>query len=286
MTSRKSKNHLIGAHVSSAGGVFNAPLKAQEEGCEVFQFFTRSPQGGKAPELTKEIIAEFHRNVEAAKLVRWYTHAPYFVNTGTSEARNRVYTLEVLRGELERGTALGVTGMMFHPGSTGGREDRFEAYKEANKVMNEILDGYKGSCKFLIENAAGSGSVIGAGFTEVGILWKGLKNKAKAGICLDVQHAFASGYDWRTEAGLNAMLKEFDQLIGLEHLVVVHANDSMVEFNARRDRHQHIKEGNIGPAAFTRLVNHPKLKHVDFICETPEDKRREDVQFLQKIRKN
>lgn len=281
----KKSHHLIGAHVSSAGGVFNAPLRAQEEGCEVFQFFTRSPQGGKAPTLTKEIVAEFQKNVEAAGLVRWYTHAPYFVNCGTSEARNKVYTLEVLRDELERGTLLGVTGMMFHPGSSGGRADRSEALAEATKVMNKVLEGYTGSCRFLIENAAGSGTVIGAGFAEVGTFWKGLKNKARAGICLDVQHAFASGYDWRTAKGLDDLLKEIDTAVGLENVLVVHANDSMVEFNARRDRHQHIKDGKIGGAAFTRLVNHPKLKHVDFICETPEDKRREDVHFLQTVRK-
>lgn len=271
--------------MSSAGGVFKAPLNAQKEGCEVFQFFTRSPQGGKAPVLTPEIISQFQANVKAAGLVRWYTHAPYFVNTGTSEARNRVYTLEVLREELERGTALGVTGMMFHPGSSGGRADRSEALAEATKVMNKILDGYTGNCRFLIENAAGSGTVIGTGFAEVATFWKGLKHKAKAGICLDVQHAFASGYDWRTTGGLDALLAEVDAAVGLENLLVIHANDSMVDFNARRDRHQHIKDGKIGGAAFTRLINYPKLKHVDFICETPPDRRKEDVQFLKKVRK-
>lgn len=271
--------------MSSAGGVFHAPLRAQEEGAEVFQFFTRSPQGGKAPQLTTEIVEQFKANVKAAGFPRYYTHAPYFVNTGTSEARNRVYTLEVLREELERGTTLGVTGMMFHPGSSGGREDRAEALAASNAVMNEVLAGYTGSCLFMIENAAGSGSVIGAGFKEVGILWKGLKNKSKAGICLDVQHAFASGYDWRTAKGLDDMLAEFEKLIGLKNLVVIHANDSMVPFNSRRDRHQHIEQGEIGKMAFQRLVNHPKLKNIDFICETPEDKRKEDVVLLKKLRK-
>lgn len=284
--SKNPTHHLIGAHVSSAGGVYKAPLNAEQEGCEVFQFFTRSPQGGNAPKLTPDILKQFKQNVTAAGFVRWYTHAPYFVNTGTSEARNREYTVQVLREELERGSALGVSGMMFHPGSSGGRSDRLEALRAATQVMNEILDGYTGSCRFLIENAAGSGSVIGAGFQEVATLWKGLKNSKRTGVCLDVQHAFASGYDWRTPKGLDQMLQEFDDLIGLEQVLVIHANDSKVEFNARRDRHEHIDQGEIGPQAFTRLVNHPKLKSIDFICETPEDRRKEDVSFLQHARKN
>lgn len=277
-------HHLIGAHISSAGGAFNAPLHAAEERCEVFQFFSRSPQGGSAPELTPDILAQFAVNVKQAHLRRWYLHAPYFVNTASPVPRNRGFTVAVLRQELERGTTLGARGLMFHPGS-GKSTDRQVAVNHSIECMNTILSKYTGTCALLIENAAGSGDVVGAGLKELGVLWKGIANKTRAGICLDVQHAFASGYDWRTAAGLDALLGEFDDLIGLKNLFVIHANDSKVECNSRRDRHQHISDGHIGKEAFGRLVNHPKLKHVDFICETPEDKRAEDVALLQKLRK-
>ncbi len=209
----------VGAHVSIAGGVFNAPINAREEGLETFQMFTRSPKSYKCPPLTDEAIEEFLAKVKEYGFKNYYVHAPYLVNLASDANRTRHGSINILRQELERGSKLKVRGMMFHTGSAASQPSREKAIEAAIKSLNKVLDGYTGSCKLLIENAAGSGNVLGCTFEEIAQLIKGVtKNKAKVGFCLDTQHAFGSGYDMRTKKDVDNLVEAMDKHIGIKKL--------------------------------------------------------------------
>jgi len=274
----------IGAHVSIAGGIENAPLNAKEEECECFQMFSRSPRGGKAPEITDEVVDRFQKNMKDNGLVNSYIHTPYYINLASSKDRVRLGSINIIREELDRASLLGVTAVMTHLGSSKDYT-REKALQLVVDGVKEIMKGYKGTAVFLLEIAAGSGSIIGDSFEEIGYIVKKVNHK-KVAVCFDTAHAFASGYDLRTEKDVNNTLKEFDKAIGLDLLQLFHINDSKVELNAKVDRHEHIGEGKIGKKGFEVLINHSKLKTVDFILETPAAGRSADIKLLKQLRKN
>ncbi len=277
-------NMNIGCHVSIAGGVFNAPERAHELGCECFQMFSRSPQGGKAPELTKEVIEKWNNALKKYKIKNVYIHTPYYINFASANNRIRHGSVSVVRDELERASLLGVKYIMTHLGSAKDIGEK-EATKKTIEMLKETLAGYTGNAKLLIENAAGSGAIIGDKFTEIKEIIDGVKNDNIAGVCMDTQHAFASGYDWR-DANFDNTLKQIDNELGLEKIRLMHANDSKVEFGAKRDRHEHIGEGYIGKNSFKNIVAFGNKQNVDMILETPHDKVIEDIKLLKKFRDN
>lgn len=276
---------LFGAHVSIAGGLWNAPANATAIGCEVFQIFSRPPQGGKVAPITPDVVKQFRAACEEFNQAEWYIHTPYFINFASATPRIRHGSTTIVREELERGSAIGATYVMTHLGSFKdlGQDAGMQAVKEG---LAKMLDGYTGSTQFLIEIAAGSGEIIGDTFEEIGEIIKSKElNRYDIGVCFDTQHAFASGYDFRTEAALDDTLKKFDDAIGLEKLKMSHCNDSKVELGGKRDRHEHIGEGFIGKDGFKNIVVHPKLKNMNLILETPHDKVVQDLKILKSLRK-
>lgn len=272
----------IGAHVSAAGGVWNAPLRAKELGLETFQFFTRSPQGFGSKPLTEEDIAMFRKNCEAAGFEKYYTHAPYIINLASPTPKTRGMSVGILRTELERGTQLGVTAMMMHPGSSKG-EDKETALAHVAEGIKKIMDGYTGTTQFLIEISAGAGDVVGASFEEVAAILKAVDDE-RIGVCFDTAHAFASGYDLRTAAAVKETMKKFDDLVGLDRLVLSHCNDSKVELGARKDRHEHIGDGHIGRDGFAAIVASKEFSNVHLILETEPEGQVKDVEILYSLR--
>lgn len=278
---------LIGHHVSAAGGSQNAPKNAADLTCEVFQFFTRSPQGGAAPKLTPDTVTAFKQANADFGIPRSYVHTPYFINFASANPGLRKGSIEIVRGELERSSLLGVTAVMTHLGSAKDMPEA-KATKLVGEAIKTILKGYTGSTLFLLENAAGAGTVVGDTLEELASFIKAVPaaSKKKIGICLDTCHAFASGYDLRTKAAVDAFLKKFDKLVGLSYLKLFHVNDSKMDLGDHRDRHEHIGEGKIGLAGFKALCSHPKLKNVDMILETHHDgKHLADIALLKKLRK-
>jgi deoxyribonuclease-4 len=277
---------LFGAHVSIAGGHANAPKNAQKLGCEVFQFFTRSPQGGKVSPITPEIAESFKEALKENQQKECYVHAPYFINLAS--ANNRVYhgSINVIREELERSMLLGAKFLMTHLGSYKDLGEK-EGFIKVVDGLHKTLDGYTGETQFLIEIAAGAGEVIGDSFEEIAeiIHHKTLK-KYKIGVCFDTEHAFASGYDIRTPEAVEKTLEAFDKTIGLDRLKMFHCNDSKVELNAHKDRHEHIGEGFIGKDGFVALLSNKHLQDKSFILETEHDKVVEDLEILKQIRQN
>lgn len=278
---------LIGAHVSIAGGLFNAPDNAAALGAECFQMFTRSPQGGPAQKITPEIVADFLDRCKKHKISEWVVHAPYYINLASEKDILRKSSVRILREELVRDSQIGAKYMMFHAGSAKGVGSP-EGIRLVIENCRRVLDGHTGSTELLIEISAGAGDVIGDTFEEIAEVLNGVDSDKslaqKMNVCFDTQHAFGSGYDLRTEDAVNETFAKFDKLIGLSRLKMSHCNDSKNELGGHKDRHEHIGEGLIGAKGFKAILHHPKLQHVNFYCETEHDLVIEDIKKLKKIR--
>ena len=277
---------LFGSHVSIAGGIFKAPLRSKEIGGEVFQIFSRSPRGGKPVELTNQIIKSFKSEMKKNKQAEAYIHTPYYINLASTNNRIRYGSIKVIREELERASGLGIKYIMTHLGSANDLS-RQEALTKTAHGLKRVLDGYQGFAMLLLEKSAGSGNVVGNTFEELGELIKGVpKNvRSKVGVCLDTCHAFASGYDLRSKRAVDETLKKFGEIVGLPRLKLIHLNDSKTEFDKRVDRHEHIGLGKIGLTGFKALINHPKLKKINMILETPIDAKGDHGAELKVIKK-
>lgn len=275
---------LFGAHVSIAQGIPNAPLNASKIGCEVFQFFTRSPQGGHIPELNQKIATEFIGNCKKAKQKEWYVHTPYFINFASAEPRIKHASIAIVRQELERASMLGAKYLMTHLGSYAslGKEKGFAQLIES---LKETLAGYKGQTKFLVEISAGAGEIIGGSFEDIAkIIYHPKLKKYNIGVCFDTQHAFVSGYDLRNKKSVKQTFDNFDNTIGLDKLKMSHCNDSKTEFNSHSDHHEHIGKGKIGKDGFRAIIEEKRLQKINFILETKPDAVINDLELLKKLR--
>ena len=270
----------IGCHVSIAGGIFNAPQRAADFGCEAMQIFTRSPQGGPAPELTTEVIEKFKISNLKFKIKEVEVHSPYYINLASENNRIRYGSVKVIRDELERASLIGAKFVMTHLGSAGtlSKEDACEKITE---MLVKSLDGYGGSAELLLENSAGAGTIIGDSFADIAKILQGVNHPKLTGACLDTQHSFASGYDWRD---FDATLEKIDSEIGFTKIKLIHANDSLTELSSRKDRHAHLGQGNIGAEAFKNIVAFAKERDITMIVETEYDQVKEDIKLLKSFR--
>lgn len=270
----------IGCHISIAGGIWNAPKNGHYLGCEVIQMFTRPPQGGKAPVLTDTNIHEFKTNIREYKIKEVYIHTPYYINFASANNRIRYGSVSVARDELERGSLLGAKYVMTHIG-TAKELGQFEAIKKTIEMLKKSLDGYKGTTKLILENSAGAGEIIGDDLKELKEIIDGVNSPAIAGICLDTQHSFASGYDWRD---FENTLKKVDKDIGLENIKLIHANDSQTDCGSNKDRHEHLGQGKIGLDAFQNIAAFAQKNNIDMLCETEHPDVADDIKLLKKLR--
>ncbi len=268
----------IGCHVSIAGGITNAPGRAEELGCEVFQMFTRSPQGGMAPKITSEIAEEFKSAMKASNQAECYIHTPYYINFASEKESLRKNSVRIAREELERGSLIGAKYVMTHLGSSK-EGDRQKAMELAAQSVKEILHGYKGSTELLLEISAGVGSLMGCTFEELAEIRD--KSRQEVGVCIDTAHMFAMGYDIRTLKAVAETEKKISATVGKKSIKLVHANDSKVDLGERKDRHDHIGDGKIGRDGFVHLLSTFDL---DFILETEHDKVEQDIVVLKDIR--
>ena len=275
---------FFGAHVSIAGGLPQAPLNAKKIGCEVFQMFTRSPQGGWVPPCDKKIAAEFKANCKTAGQKEWVVHTPYFINFASANNRIEYGSIKVAREELERASLIGAKYLMTHLGSYKDLGEK-EGFKQLVFALDKMLAGYNGETQFLIEMSAGSGAIIGDTFEEIAeVIHNSKLKKYNIGVCYDTQHGFASGYDIRSKEAVAETFKKFDQTIGLSRLKLFHCNDSLTELGSHKDRHAHLGEGLIGKTGFEALLAYKKFKDFSFILETAPEKVADDLKLLKNIR--
>lgn len=253
-----------------------APARARELNCEVMQMFSRPPQGGKGVEITAELAARFAAAMKESAIADVYIHTPYFINFASGNNRIRYGSVSVVREELERGSLLGAKYVMTHLGSAK-ELGRVEAIKKTAEMLRKTLEGYAGTTKLLVENSAGAGEIIGDGLDEIAEILELTDDGNIAGICLDTQHSFASGYDWRE---FENTLERIDKELGIEKIKLMHANDSQSELGSRKDRHEHIGPGKIGVDAFRNIVVFAKTHEIDMLCETEHERVGEDMDLL------
>jgi len=242
---------------------------------------TRSPQGGKAPELTDEIIEKFTLNVTRYAIHEIYVHTPYYINFASGNNRIRYGSVNVVRDELERADLLGAKYVMTHLGTAKDLGEK-EAFQKTVEMLQKTLEGYSGETKLLLENSAGAGEIIGDDLKELGDIIKKVKSKAIAGICLDTQHSFASGYDWND---FEKTLERIDKELGLENIKLFHINNSETELGSKKDRHAHLDSGKISLEAFEKIVHFAQKNNIDMILETEHERVEEDIKILKDFRK-
>lgn len=269
----------IGCHVSIAGGIWNAPKNAADLGCEVFQIFTRSPQGGPAPKIDSEVVENFKNEMKRWNQANCYIHTPYYINFASIKESTRKASARVVREELERGSLVGAQYVMTHLGSSKDFS-REEALRLTREGIAQVVKEYKGTAELLLEISAGSGNVIGDTFEELEYILGDVKD---VGICLDTAHIFASGYDIKSSDGMTEVLTIIKKSVGIKRIKLIHANDSMVGLGEHKDRHDHIGDGKIGIEGFKNIIK--AFPGVDLILETKHDKVIKDIKKLMQLRK-
>jgi len=275
----------VGVHTSIAGALENAARRASEIGCDTFQMFSANPRGWRTLDPSPEDCERFRAEREVRKLSPLVIHDNYLINLASADPEIRRKSVAAFRREIQRGLALGADYLVAHPGSSKGSSVS-EAIRTCIESLKEAADGLSlDGLTVLIENTAGQGSAIGRSLEEVAEMIVGAKRELPVGACMDTAHLFAAGYSVHTAAGLPKTIKEIEQTVGMGKVRIIHANDSKAAFNSHVDRHQHIGQGQIGAEAFGRIVRHPKLRNIPFICETPVDEPDDDKRNLEMMRK-
>ena len=275
----------VGVHTSIAGGLENAAHRAHKIGCDTFQIFSANPRGWRSKQPAPEDCERFRAARRKYRLAPLVIHDNYLINLASKDERLRAMSVAAFRREIERARALGAEYLVTHPGSARDGS-RPEAIRHCIESLRQAASGLDlNGLKVLIENTAGQGTVIGSRFEEVAEIVRGVSGDIPVGACIDTAHLFEAGYPIHTREGLAATVRELERTVGLENVPVIHANDSKTAFGSHADRHEHIGRGAIGREAFRRIVRHPKLGRIPFICETPIDRPGDDKRNVNTMRK-
>lgn len=258
---------LIGAHVSTSGGLDKAVERGQERGCESIQIFNQSPRMWRPTKYTEDDFAAFKEAMDGSKVEAVIIHAVYLINTATKDKELRKKSKETLTHALRIGDGIGAKGVVLHPGSTKG-EALGPSLKRAGKVIAAALEDTEG-CKLLLEQTAGHKGLIGRNFDETAELIELCGGGERLGLCLDSCHMFVQGYDITDEQHLAAVLDEADEKIGIDRLGAVHVNDAAAPLGSCRDRHANIGKGEMGRKGLAAFLSEPRFEGLPATMETP-----------------
>lgn len=264
-----AKELLIGAHTSGAGGLHNALLEGKEIGATTIQLFTANQRQWKSRELKEEEIVLWQKALEETGLRSIMSHDSYLINMGAPDPVNLEKSREAFKQEITRCTQLGITFLNFHPGAALDDDPQhcLDRICESILLMAPLME--KSTTRLLLESTAGQGSAIGWRFEELAYIVGKVEKQIPIGVCVDTCHSFAAGYDLRTKEAVDAMLNEFDKVIGLKHLYAFHLNDSLKGLGSRVDRHAPLGEGMIGIHCFEELMRDPRTRALPKYLETP-----------------
>ncbi|UUX91537.1 deoxyribonuclease IV [Methanoplanus endosymbiosus] len=273
----------VGCHVSIAKSIDLAVGRAAERGCTTFQIFTSNPRGWKAREIKEEEAEKFIKNIKESGIYPPIAHMPYLPNPASPREEVQQKSTEVMLREVKRCRMLKIPYLVTHPGSHlgAGREDAIKRFTECIDLASEESEG---EVMLLLENTAGTNNSMGGDIEDIAEIIDNLSDSSGVGICIDTCHAFAAGYDITTEEGLSSFLELTDSEVGPERLKVIHLNDCKGALGSHLDRHEHIGLGNIGDEAISRIVNHPKLRDIPFILETPVNEERGDAENIAHVK--
>lgn len=272
----------IGAHVSTSGGVENAPLNAHKIGAKAFALFTKNQLQWFSKPFTKENISDFKRNCEKYGYTpdKILPHDSYLINLGHPEKEGLEKSRNAFLDEMKRCEQLGLDRLNFHPGSHLRQISEEECLLTIAESVNWALDQTKGVTAVL-ENTAGQGSNLGYAFEQIRFIIDHVEDKNRVGVCIDTCHAFTSGYDLRTKKTYESTFHKFAEIIGFEYLKGIHLNDSKKVLGSRVDRHDQIGKGFIGTDTFILIMNDQRLDEIPMILETPDDELwKEEIEML------
>ena len=262
----------IGAHVSAAGGVENAPVNAHKLGATAFALFTKNQRQWKVRPLSDKNIELFQKRCEeyGYKPEQILPHDSYLINLGHPEQEGLQKSREAFVDEIQRCMQLGLDRLNFHPGSHLRKIEISACLSRIAESINRALDQTEGVIA-VIENTAGQGSNLGWRFEELAEIIDQIEDKSRIGVCLDTCHAFAAGYDLRTPDACEATFAEFEKTVGFQYLKGMHLNDSKTELNSRKDRHHSLGQGEIGWDVFRYIMQDTRFDRVPMVLETIDD---------------
>ena len=273
----------FGFQISISGGFSRVVARATHLGCETIQIFSGNPRGWKSRPLSLAEATKFKEKVKKEKINPVFVHMPYLPNIASPREDLYFKSIKSLNEDLVRTEILGANYLVLHLGSRITSSEA-KAIERIAQAINRALAQVKNQVVVLLENTAGQGTAIGYSFSQIKELLEGIDNKYRVGVCLDTAHAFEAGYDLSEKEGLEKVIEEFDRLISLPKLYLLHLNDSKSPLSSRIDRHWHIGEGHIGREGFRRIINHPQLSHLPAILETPRKNDEDDLKNMSVVK--
>lgn len=257
----------IGCHLSSSKGFLHMGKEAVSIGANTFQFFTRNPRGSRAKAIDEKDVERYLEYASEQGISQILAHAPYTLNACSADEHTREFALMTMEDDLKRMEYIPGNCYNFHPGSHVGQGIE-KGIEEIANTLNQILKPEQRTT-VLLETMSGKGSEVGSRFEELAQIIEKVELKEKMGVCLDTCHVYDAGYDIVND--LDKVIDEFDHIIGLDRLKAIHVNDSKNPFASHKDRHEKIGEGSLGLEAIRRVIYHPKLTHLPFYLETPNE---------------
>ncbi len=273
----------FGFHISIAGGFSKVVDRAQVRGCETIQLFSRNPRGWRYLPLDQKDVEEFLSSTKASLLDPVFVHLPYLPNLASRLSKFYSRSINAVVTDLKRAEKLGAQYLIVHIGHRMESSEN-EAIEAVSQGINQAFERVKNPVILLMENTAGQGTEIGYDFDQIKRIIEGVEENQRLGVCLDTAHTFEAGYDLSHKDDTDRTLEKFDRTVGLKRLRLLHLNDSKTPLGSRKDRHWHIGEGYIGLEGFRYLVNHPFLKRLPGIMETPRKDTVEDLKNMEVIR--
>ena len=263
---------FIGAHVSAAGGVENAPLNAQKIGAKAFALFTKNQRQWVAKPLTEKSINAFKANLQKVGIApeQVLPHDSYLINLGHAEEEPLQKSRNAFLDEIQRCEQLGLPLLNFHPGAHLNKHSEEQSLDIVADSINWALEQTSGVTA-VIENTAGQGTTLGYSFEHLARIIEGVEDKSRVGVCLDTCHTFTAGYDLRTAEACDETFAEFERIVGFKHLRAMHLNDSKPELGSRVDRHDSLGKGKIGLECFRYLMNDTRFDNIPMVLETIDD---------------
>lgn len=274
---------LLGAHMPTTGGLYRAITSGHEIGCTAVQLFTASPRQWRARPLSDEDISAFARAREETGIDTVISHDSYLINLAAPAEDILQRSREAFLEEMQRAEALNIPWVVTHMGSylDSSEEEGLAVLGESVRLLLQQTEGMR--VGIALETTAGQGTNLGYRFEHLARIIDMAGGSERVGVCFDTCHVFVAGYDIRTPEALSATLDEFDRVIGLERLKVIHVNDAKKSLGSRVDRHEHIGEGELGLETFRILLHEPRLAHVPVILETPDPEKMHPVN-LQRLK--
>jgi deoxyribonuclease-4 len=277
---------LIGAHVSTAGGLDKAIERGVEIGCEAIQIFHQSPRMWRPTRYSDEDFKRFRDEFESSGLESVVIHAVYLINCASKEREVRTKSIASLTHALRVGTGIGADGVVLHAGARKGEPHGPSMKRAATAIAKALADSER--CPILLENTAGTQGPLGRNFDELAELIELLDGDKRIGVCLDSCHLLASGFEIRDADSLGAVVEEFDAKVGLDRLSCLHVNDSKIPLGGNRDQHAYVGEGELGERGIATFVSEPRFKDLPALLETGRDGHgpdRAEVDATRRLRK-